>query len=90
MLTLTRPFRGLVAVCIVANVRLILQPCCTGPIPHTMEPGLRKQGVPSKLNKGVVEVVSDYTVCRKGDRLTPQQVQHTTNAAKVLDCVWLP
>ena len=60
----------------------MLQSCCTGPIPHTMEPGLRKQGVPSKLNKGVVEVVSDYTVCRKGDRLTPQQVQLIGHAAR--------
>ena len=48
-----------------------------------MEPGLRKQGVPSKLNKGVVEVVSDYTVCRKGDRLTPQQVQLTSCTVNV-------
>ena len=37
--------------------------------------------MPSKLNKGIVEVVSDYVVCRQGDRLTPQQVQTVDMAA---------
>ena len=36
---------------------------------------LRKHGVPSKLNKGVVEVVSDYTVCKEGQKLNPNQVR---------------
>jgi len=47
----------------------------TGPLPHTLEPTLRKHGVPSKLNKGIVEVLSDYKVCIAGERLSAHQVR---------------
>ena len=32
--------------------------------------------MPSKLNKGVVELLSDFRVCSKGEQLSPNQVQH--------------
>ncbi|KAI9103610.1 hypothetical protein K1719_023233 [Acacia pycnantha] len=39
---------------------------------HEMEPLLRKQGMPVRLNKGVVELVSDFVVCEEGKPLSPE------------------
>lgn len=42
---------------------------------HTMEPQLRKLGMPTSLEKGVITLIKPFTVCRKGDVLTPEQAQ---------------
>eukprot|EP00250_Pteridium_aquilinum_P005509 c15590_g1_i1 orf=122-814(+) len=39
---------------------------------HDMEPFLRKQGLPVRLNRGVVELIADYTVCQEGEHLSPE------------------
>ncbi|KAJ7968100.1 Ribosome assembly factor mrt4 [Quillaja saponaria] len=39
---------------------------------HEMEPYLRKQGMPVRLNKGVVELISDFVVCEEGKPLSPE------------------
>ncbi|CAO2831379.1 unnamed protein product [Amaranthus hypochondriacus] len=39
---------------------------------HEMEPFLRKQGMPVRLNKGVVELISDFVVCEEGQHLSPE------------------
>eukprot|EP00958_Prasinococcus_capsulatus_P025172 scaffold4129_cov390-Prasinococcus_capsulatus_cf.AAC.1 len=40
---------------------------------HDMEPSLRKEGLPCKLNKGVVELLRDYTICVEGQPLSANQ-----------------
>ncbi|WCJ18243.1 hypothetical protein M5689_000613 [Euphorbia peplus] len=42
---------------------------------HEMEPLLRKQGMPVRLNKGVVELVSDFVVCEEGKHLSPESAR---------------
>eukprot|EP01018_Ginkgo_biloba_P000217 Gb_22003 [translate_table: standard] len=39
---------------------------------HEMEPFLRKQGLPVRLNKGVIELVADYVVCQEGEPISPE------------------
>lgn len=39
---------------------------------HEMEPFLRKQGMPVRLNKGVVELVADHVVCQEGEPISPE------------------
>lgn len=42
---------------------------------HSMEPQLRKLGMPTSLQKGVVTLIKPFKVCQKGDVLTPEQAQ---------------
>jgi mRNA turnover protein 4 len=50
---------------------------------HAIEPHLRKLGMPTKLDKGIVSLVCDFTVCEKGQILTPEQ-------AKILKLIHKP
>ncbi|ORZ36526.1 mRNA turnover protein 4 [Catenaria anguillulae PL171] len=43
--------------------------------PHNMEPQLRKLGLPTKLDKGVVTLLREYTVCEQGKVLNADQAQ---------------
>jgi mRNA turnover protein 4 len=64
---------------------------------HDMEPFLRKQGMPVRLNRGVVELVADYTVCTEGEPVSPEasrilRLLHVRMAAFHLHllCRWSP
>ena len=39
------------------------------PVPHSIEPNLRRLGVPTRLVKGKVELDREFEVCKEGDRL---------------------
>lgn len=44
-----------------------------GKLEHTLEPTLRKNGMPTKLNKGIIELIADFTLCERGESLSPAQ-----------------
>ncbi|KAK0403303.1 hypothetical protein QR680_016849 [Steinernema hermaphroditum] len=49
-----------------------------GPLPqfaHSIEPQLRKLGMPTKLERGIVTLYEDFEVCKKGDKLTAEQAR---------------
>ena len=43
--------------------------------PHSMEPYLRKLGLPSRLEAGVVTLLAAHTVCTEGEALTSDQAK---------------
>ena len=62
---------------------------------HSIEPHIRKLGLPSKLDKGMVVLYKDYTVCKKGQILTPEQAKILKLIAKpiatfrlTIKCLW--
>jgi mRNA turnover protein 4 len=40
---------------------------------HNIEPHLRSLGMPTQLKKGVVTLLQEFEVCKKGKPLTPNQ-----------------
>lgn len=42
---------------------------------HAIEPYLRKLGMPTKLEKGVVVLTQDFEVCKEGSILTSEQAK---------------
>ncbi|KAK6740159.1 hypothetical protein RB195_008560 [Necator americanus] len=49
-----------------------------GPLPQfafSMEPQLRKLGLPTKLEKGAIELYQDYEICKEGEPITAEQAK---------------
>ena len=44
-----------------------------------MEPQLRKLGMHTSLKKGIVTLDIDFDVCKKGDKLNPEQARILVN-----------
>eukprot|EP00210_Caulerpa_lentillifera_P001976 g1895.t1 len=49
-----------------------------GKFQHTLEPTLRDYGLPTKLNRGEIELLRDCEVCSEGDVLTVNQANLLT------------
>ena len=45
------------------------------PLPHSMEPTLRQLGMPTRLQKGIIMLDVEYTVCKVGDVLDSKQTR---------------
>ena len=43
--------------------------------PHSIEPHLRQLGMPTALQKGIVVLLKEYAVCKKGQTLNPEQAR---------------
>ena len=62
---------------------------------HTMEPNLRKLGLPTELRKGIIHLTTDFVICKEGDILSPEQCTilkcfsyPLVNFRINLNCVW--
>lgn len=42
---------------------------------HSTEPYLRKLGMPTSLDRGVITLLKEYEVCKEGNILTPEQAK---------------
>lgn len=52
--------------------------CRTDPpetLPHSIEPQLRALGMPTQLKMGVPTLLEEFTVCKKGEKLTAERAQ---------------
>lgn len=54
-----------------------------GPLPdtfiHSMEPSLRQLGLPTSLQRGVIQVLKEHTICKEGAIISPEQSRLLVN-----------
>lgn len=58
-----------------ATEDVVLEEGALDGFPHNMEPYLRKLGLPTKLDMGVVTLLCRHEVCKEGDTLNGDQAQ---------------
>lgn len=58
-----------------ASETVILDKGPLSQFPHNMEPQLRQLGLPTSLQRGIVTLTKDFTVCNEDDVLTPEQAR---------------
>lgn len=59
----------------IATETVVLQEGPLEDFSHAIEPHLRSLGMPTKLDKGVVTLYKEFTVCTEGKVLTPEQAR---------------
>ena len=57
----------------IANRKFVVQPQVIAGAPVSMEPQLRKLGLPVRIKKGKIEIIAETTVCEKGSTLSQEQ-----------------
>jgi len=78
-----------------ASETVTLQPGPLEQFPFNMEPYLRQLGLPTSLQKGVVTLLKEHTVCKEGAVLTPEQARllkllciHMAEFRVTIEAVW--
>lgn len=59
----------------IASETVVLEAGPLTQFPHNIEPYLRELGMPTALQKGVVTLLQDFQVCKKGAELTSEQAR---------------
>jgi len=62
---------------------------------HSLDPHLRKLGLPTQLKNGIIYVIKDYVICEEGQVLNPEQCkllefygERMAEFRVVIKCVW--
>nr|SVE74386.1 EOG090X0BJA [Daphnia barbata] len=79
----------------IATETVVLQPGPLEQFPFNMEPYLRQLGLPTSLQRGVVTLLKEHTVCKQGSVLTPEEARllkllciHMAEFKVTIEAVW--
>ncbi|XP_057366664.1 mRNA turnover protein 4 homolog [Daphnia carinata] len=79
----------------IATETVTLQPGPLEQFPFNMEPYLRQLGLPTSLQRGVVTLLKEHTVCKEGNVLTPEEARllkllciHMAEFKVTIEAVW--